>query len=166
MRAVSVFLVLAAVACAQRVSREETPAEGIFRYTTVGRASALDTIRLGEVWSSAAKYGASSGDTLVALPFGTFGGADAISVVRDTAGIVTALEFAYHARRDAKALLSEYAVTLGTPASVRTDSVGGVVRTSTIWRDVRTEFTFLTIVPPGADAVGAMAVLTDRHHEP
>src|SRR5687768_9723127 len=139
MRHRSLLILLAAAACAPRVSRDATPAEEIFRYTTVGRAAALDTIRLGEMWRSASKYGASAGDTLVVLPFGTFGGADAISVLRDRTGVVTALEFVYHARRDAKSLLAEYALTLGAPASVRTDSVGGVVRTSTLWRDDRTE---------------------------
>ena len=166
MRVPAIVLLLAAAACAPRVSRDAAPAEGIFRYTTVGSAFALDTIKLGEVWRSASKYGASADDTLVALPFGTFGGADAISVVRDRAGIVTELQFAYHARRDAKALLTEYSVSLGTPSAVRTDSAGGGVRTSTMWSDDRTDFTFITMSPPGADAVGAMAVLSDRRRAP
>jgi hypothetical protein len=166
LRLLSISFLLVATACAPRVSREAAQAEGIFRYTAVGRAPVLDTIKLGEVWRSASKYGGSAGDTLVALPFGTFGGADAIAVVRDRAGIVTALHFAYHARRDAKSLLAEYSASLGPPESVQTDSAGGTTRTRTLWRDDRTEFTFITIVPPGADAVGAIAVLADRRRTP
>src|SRR5262245_2667791 len=65
----------------------------IFRYTSVGSSLPFDSIVLGERWKTAAKYGAGDGDTLFSLPPGTFGGADAIDVYRDTGGVVTRIEF-------------------------------------------------------------------------
>jgi len=134
----------------------------IFRYTVVGRSPPLDSIVLGQPWKSAPKYGARERDTLNALPDGTFGGADAISVHRDSNGLVTELEFSYHTRRDLKALLSDYRSSLGPPLSETTDTLAGVVRTTTRWQNETTEFVISTLTPPQKDGTGARAVLTDR----
>jgi hypothetical protein len=134
----------------------------IFRYTVVGRSPPLDSIVLGQPWKSAAKYGAREGDTLNALPDGTFGGADAIGVHRDSNGLVTTLEFSYHARRDLKALVSDYRSSLGPPLAVTTDTLAGVIRTTTRWKNENTEFVISTLTPPQKDSTGALAVLTDR----
>jgi hypothetical protein len=134
----------------------------IFRYTVVGRSPPLDSITLGQPWKSAAKYGASERDTVNALPDGTFGGADAIGVHRDTNGIVTEVEFYYHARRDLNALVSDYRSSLGSPFAVTTDTLARAIRTTTRWKDENTEFVISTLNPPQKDGTGAVATLTDR----
>lgn len=134
----------------------------IFGYTVVGRSPPLDSIILGQPWETAVKYGAREGDTLSALPDGTFGGADAIDVHRDTNGRVTQLEFYYHASRDLNALVSGYRSSLGSPFAVTTDTVAGTIRTTTRWKNENTEFAISTLTPPQKDGIGAFAVLTDR----
>ena len=136
----------------------------IFRYTTVGSSLPFDSIILGERWKTAAKYGARDGDTLFSLPPGTFGGADAIDVYRDTAGVVTRIEFLYHAHRDVNALLNDYRSSLGSPFTATTDTLAGAIRRTTRWRDDATEFVLSTMAPPQKDSVGAVAVLSDRSH--
>jgi len=133
----------------------------IFRYTVVGRSLPLDSIVLGMPWKTAAKYGARDGDTLNALPDGTFGGADGIGVHRDTKGFVTGLDFYYHARRDLKALVSDYRSSLGSPLAVTTDTLAGAIRTTTRWKNENTGFVISTLTPPQKDGTGAVAVLTD-----
>jgi hypothetical protein len=152
-----------------RRDRKAERAGEIFRYTAVGNSAPLDSIVLGRPWLSAAEYGARDGDTITSLPFGTFGGADAIAVHRNAKGIVTEVEFAYHAKRDARALVRDYQSSLGPPISVKVDTVSGAIRTTTLWRDDSTEFVIATMSPPGRDDVGAMAWLIDRgtnRHEP
>lgn len=134
----------------------------IFRYTVVGRSPPLDSIILGQPWKSAAKYGAREGDTFTALPDGTFGGADAIGVLRDGNGIVTELEFYYDGRRDLKAVVSDYRSSLGSPFAVTTDTLPGAIRTTTRWKDENTEFAISTLTPPQKNGTGAVALLTDR----
>ena len=151
-----------AAGCSFGGDRKPARPGAIFRYTVVGRSAPLDSIILGQPWKSAAKYGASEGDTLTALPYGTFGGADAIGVHRDSNGIVTELEFYYHARRDLKAVVSDYRSSLGSPFAVTTDTLAGAVRTTTRWKNENTEFAISTLTPPQKDGTGAVAVLTDR----
>jgi len=134
----------------------------IFRYMTVGRSAPLDSILLGQPWKSAAKYGASDGDTLTALPYGSFGGADAIAVHRDTKGIVTELVFVYHMKRDTRALVADYQSSLGQPIAITLDMIAGSTRTTTRWCDDDTEFVIETIAPALMDDVGAVAQLIDR----
>lgn len=162
MRHTLVFLLLVASGCAYTQSRDAAPVAEIFRYTTIGRSLPADSIVLGQRWPSAAKYGATDADTMYALPYGTFGGADAIAVSRDSRGVVTEITFAYHPRRNAGALLADYRSSLGAPVAVRVDTVGTAIHTTTVWRDAVTEFSFVVMSPPGADGVGAMAILADR----
>jgi hypothetical protein len=136
----------------------------IIRYTTVGSSLPFDSIILGERWKTAGKYGARDGDTLVSLPPGTFGGADAIDVYRNTGGVVTRIEFLYRARRDVNALLHDYRSSLGPPFAATTDTLGGAIRHTTRWQDNATEFVLSTMTPPQKDSVGAVAVLSDRSH--
>ena len=151
-----------AAGCSSGADWKPSRAGEIFRYTTVGTTSRLDSIVLGQPWRSAAKYGAQEGDTLNALPDGTFGGADAIAVHRDNIGVVTALEFSYHARRDLEALLNDYRASLGAPFAVTIDTLAGAIRTTTRWRDDSTEFVISALVPPPKDGIEAVALLTDR----
>jgi hypothetical protein len=134
----------------------------IFRYTTIGSSVPFDSVLLGQPWKTASKYGANDGDTVTALPFGTFAGADAIAVHRDTNGIVTKVQFVYHARRDIKALVADYQISLGQPRTITIDTVAGAIRTTTRWQNDDTEFVIATISPPQKDDVGAMAWLIDR----
>ena len=112
----------------------------ISRYTTVGSSLPFDSIILGERWKTAGKYGARDGDTLSSLPPGTFGGADAIDVYRDTGGVVTRIEFLFHARRDVNALLNDYRSSLGPPFAAATDTLADVIRATTRWQDDATAF--------------------------
>lgn len=157
-------LALTFLATACSTGRESTPARvgEIFRYTAVGRSTALDSVVLGQPWTTAEKYGAQTGDTVNALPAGTFGGADAIRVHRDPGGIVTEIDFRYYASRDLNALLSDYRSSLGPPQSVTTDTVAGGVRTTTRWVDRNTEFTISTMRPPDKDDVAGIGVLRNR----
>jgi hypothetical protein len=132
----------------------------IFRFTTVGRSFPFDSIILGERWSSASKYGARDDDTLFALPSGTFGGADAISVHRDVRGVVTQLEFTYRTGRDVRALLNAYRSALGPPTSVTIDTVSRSIHTTRSWQNARTEFAISTVDPPDG-GVAASARLID-----
>ena len=158
------WLVVAPLIAACADSDEWKPAHSgeIFRYTAVGNSSALDSIILGQPWKTAEKYGAHPGDTLTALPNGTFGGADAIGVHRDTAGVVSEIDFYYHGSRDIDALVSDYRKSLGAPPAVTTDTVEGSVRKTTRWEDANTEFVVATIQPPDKDGIGAVAFLRDR----
>lgn len=156
-------LVLTLVAaCAPNVDWEPAEPGDIFRYAAVGNSYPLDSIFLGEFSGSAAKYGAQAGDTLTALPSGTFAGADAIAVHRDSAGIVTSIEFAYHPRQDVVALVNDYRTSLGEPEGVSTDTVGGSTRIMHLWRNTTTEFVVMIVAPPLQDGVAALAVLSDR----
>lgn len=162
MMRIRLLLLLAVCGCAPKHSGDAAVPVEIFRYATIGRSLPLDSLVLGQRWSSAAKYGAGDADTLFALPFGTFGGADAIAVSRDARGLVSAITFAYHMRRDVRSLLDEYRTSLGAPVDVRVDTLERALRTTTRWQDAVTEFTFIILSPPGADGVGAMAILADR----
>jgi len=165
MRRSLVFLACAVFSCARNEGWTPSRPGEIFRYTSVGRTPPLDSIWLGERWTSAAKYGARDDDTLFALPYGFFGGADAIGIHRDSLGVVTSIEFAYHPTRDVTALVADYRKSLGSPV-VSMDTVRGVVRTITRWQDDATEFVIMSVEPPAKDGVAAMAFLCDRRRSP
>ena len=150
-------------ACSTTDEWKPTKPGEIFRFTLVGRPPSLDSIVLGKTWRSAGKYGALDGDTLTALPFGSFGGADAITVHRDSNGVVTEIDFAYQPERDLRALTHDYESSLGRPFSITVDTVRNIVRTTTTWRDQETEFTMAMISPPLTDGFGGIARLVDRH---
>jgi hypothetical protein len=155
-------LVLLPCACHTASDWKPSQPGDIFRYTSVGSSSPLDSIVLGQPWISAPKYGAGARDTLNSLPAGVFGGADAIRVRRNATGIVTALEFDYSADRDVRAVLSEYEADLGAPAEVSVDSVSGEQRRTTVWRNADTEFRIIQFTPPRPNNVAAMAILSDK----
>ena len=162
MRRLLVFLAYFLCTCSRESDRKPSRPGEIFRYTVVGRATPFDSIVLGQRWKTAAKYGATDRDTLFALPYGYFAGADAIGIRRDSLGVVTSLEFVYHATRDANALLADYRRSLGAPAAVTTDTLAGATRTTTRWQDEATEFVITTMMPPDRDSVVALAFLSDR----
>ena len=155
---------LGLLACACYAASDWKPSQpgDIFRYASVGRSYPLDSITLGQPWISAPKYGARAGDTLNGLPAGVFGGADAIRVRRNAAGIVTDLEFDYSADRDIRAILSEYEADLGAPAEASVDSLTGEQRRITVWRNADTEFRIIQFTPPRPNKVAAMAILSDK----
>jgi hypothetical protein len=149
------------IACSPGLDWKPSKAGEIFRYTVVGRVP-RDSIVLGHGWTSAAKYGAQLGDTLTLLPLGTFGGADAIAVHRKVNGIVTQVEFAYHASSDVRALVNSYRSSLGQPFAIAVDTVDHATVTTTRWRDASTEFVLITMTPTDKDGIGAFAQLIDR----
>lgn len=154
-------LPLVAACYAETDWKPSRPGE-IFRYTSVGSSYPLDSIILGQRWMSASKYGARAGDTLNSLPPGGFGGADAIRVRRNRGGIVTELEFDYGVERDIRAMHSEYEADLGAPTDTRADTIDGMVRRISVWRNANTEFRIIQFIPARSDKIAATAVLSDR----
>jgi hypothetical protein len=152
--------VLALSLCACSTGDEWRPARPgeIFRYTSIGRVPPYDSILLGQRWASAAKYGAGPGDTITALPPGTFAGADGIRIRRLSNGVVTSIEFDYRGQRDIEAIRRDYESKLGAPVGLQLR--GG--RRTTIWRDSLTEFSLQEFGVRGDDAVAATAILADR----
>jgi hypothetical protein len=148
-------------ACGSSTDGKPPGQSDIFRHTAVGRSLPHDSILLGQTWPSAAKYGARDGDTLTVLPDSSFCCADLIAVRRDSAGIVTAIEFAYFAERDTRNLVASYRSTLGSPTNVAI----GAGRARTTWRDDLTEFVIVTFAAD-SDGVTARATLLDRSRQP
>ena len=161
MRESWIILCALLIGCSPKPDWKPTKPGEIFRYTTVGGAP-FDSIVLGHGWANAARYGAQAGDTLNALPVGTFGGADAISVHRKVNGIVTEIDFVYNASRDVQEIANSYRSSLGQPFSTAVDSVADSARTTTRWRDSSTEFTLITMTPAAKKGVAAIAQLRDR----
>lgn len=128
----------------------------IFRYTTIER----DSIVLGSRWPGATRLGFTEADTLALLPPGSFGGAEAIRVHRDSSGIVRQLDFVYGSERDMVALQASYAAELGAPETREFDS-NGVLNVVSGWRDPRTELVMIRFVPL-VNGVRGVVVLTDR----
>lgn len=125
---------------------------------------ANDSIVLGAPWPGAARHRATTEDTTVRLPEGSFSGADAISVQLDRAGIVRRIDFTYRAPRDVEALVRGYHEQLGLPTTADAETSAGTPRMQWLWRDDRTEFMFAELRPALED-VRAIALLIDREGE-
>jgi hypothetical protein len=156
-----ITLAAIAVACSPIGELGDLPSRGVARHAVIG-VSAPDSIFLGRAWENAAKYGARAGDTLTRVAQNHFSGMDAVTVHRNATGIVTDIEFAYHARRDIPALVAGLREVLGEPTSNSTNKVSGSTRAVIRWCDESTVFVLTTIVPAGADSIGAISLLRDR----
>ncbi len=129
-----VLLVPSSGACRQDRNEPASP-RAIFREI----ATEGSTIRLGERWSADEVPGATPADTVVGLPAGTFGGAQAIRVHRTRAGIVTALMFDYPQTADFQRMRAEYTERLGPPVRhERPENAEAAERV--VWQDGQTRF--------------------------
>jgi hypothetical protein len=117
-------------------SKHQPPGpEPIFRHVD----TELSTIRLGERWNGGGVPGAKLSDTVVALPAGSFSGAQAIRVHRTREGVVTMVMFDYPQTADFLRMHAEYVELLGPPA--RHDRPADTEAAERlIWQDSRTRF--------------------------
>ena len=130
----------------------------IFRYVAIND----DTIRLGEPWPHATRYGHSAKDTVIALPAGSFGGTDGIVIYRAVNGLVIRMEFFYRSYRKFATLLGDYRTDLGPALDSSTVQLsGGIRRDAWIWRDPKTEFSLIHFVPARGEVESA-AILSNR----
>jgi hypothetical protein len=130
MRPLAALLLL--LACGPK---ETKPGSPLFRHVTTARGE----IRLGEVWDAAWVPGLDPGALVIALPPGTFGGAQAIRVTRGPDRVVREIMFDYDQGTDFAAQVADYEASLGPPtvhrAPADSDSAE-VVR----WTDAVTSF--------------------------
>lgn len=149
------------LASAPGVAQDTTARESLFRYVALVR----DTIFLGQPIGRAARFALNPRDSVVVVPIGQFGGADAIHIFRDVTDTVTAVHFYYGARHNVDDLQAGFAAEFGDPILVHQDSIAGVARRSWTWADARTELTVLGFSPMLDGMVGA-AILRDRLRNP
>lgn len=147
------------VASAQGVA-QATPLSSpkpLFRYVALVR----DTVFLGEPIGRVARFGLDQRDSVVVVPIGQFGGADAIHIYRNAADTVTAVHFYYGARHNIDKLQAGFAAEFGDPTRTHQDSVAGVVRRTWSWTDGPTELTVIGFAPLLDGMVGAV-IMRDR----
>ena len=149
------------LASAPGVAQDTTAREPLFRYVALVR----DTVFLGQPIGRAARFALDPRDSVVVVPIGQFGGADAIHIFRDVTDTVTAVHVYYGARHNIDALQAGFAAEFGDPILVEQDSVAGVARRTWSWADALTEFTILGFSPLLDGMVGA-AILRDRLRDP
>jgi hypothetical protein len=158
----SLVLVAIVIACSPSGELPESARGEIARFVLLGASAPYDSVLLGQPWTSAAKYGAREGETVSRLRQNQFTGLDAIVVHRNAAGLVTDVEFAYHARRDIPALVAGLRSSLGEPIANSVETVAGSTRSTLRWCNESTLFLITTVVPPAADSIGAISLLRDR----
>jgi len=134
----------------------------LFRHVALAR----DTVWLGEPLGALVRYARTPSDSIVTVPLGEFGGADAIQVRRRPDGTVYSVLFLYGALHDMEQLRDEYIADLGAPADSATDSVAGVVRRSWVWQDEDTAFQLVAFSAPLDGAVGGALMLDRRRRAP
>ncbi len=120
----------------------------LFRYIHL---SPKDTIALGQpfVTSGVADEVANH---IYQLRPGTFGGAERIRILTDSAGRVTTMEFEYADGSDFPSMFKEYVHWLGTPTAIDSTARRRVVA----WQDSLTRFELSVVT------VGARQILSTR----
>jgi hypothetical protein len=119
------------------------------------------TIELGKPLGWASRYALSPRDSVIDVPRGGFGGADAIRVTRSARGTVRRVAFLYTAQRDFDALLADYRMTFGPPADSQAVRTPQGRRQRWSWRDRQTEFGITHLIPAD-DGVMAFSEMIDR----
>jgi hypothetical protein len=134
---------------------ESTPQGPLFRHLTTARGE----IRLGEVWDASWVSGIDPGAPVIALPPGTFGGAQGIRVTRGPDRVVREIMVDYDQGTDFAAQVAEYQASLGPPAMHRAhpDAESAEVVT---WTDAATSFELVR--DPRRSASTVYSRLTDR----
>jgi hypothetical protein len=126
----------------------------IFRWMRVGSG----VVTLGEPLSTAVAA-ASPGDTLVALPRGSFGGAERITVHLAPDRMVRGLTFDYVGGADFAEMVAGYEAELGPAARTAETRRGEVPAEVATWRDERTELRIVR--DPNRSAWTVRATLRD-----
>ncbi|MBC7788352.1 MAG: hypothetical protein H7Z74_00285 [Anaerolineae bacterium] len=121
----------------QAAESSAKPTGPIFRYVqlNIGRVNLAE--QLPADVRAAASVG--DGDTVVALPRGSFAGAERITLYLDSGGRVRGAIFDYPTRLDFEALVREYA-SLGTPSRARVQRRGEEPSDVVSWQDTLTSF--------------------------
>jgi hypothetical protein len=127
------LLLVALAACAP--SSDQPAARPIFRHFN----TEVSSIRLGEHWTAEEVPGADRGDTVVALPSGTFERAQAVRVHRSPTGVVSSIMFDYPQDADFNAMQQEYTRLFGAPTE-HERSAKPEVRERLVWQDSLTLF--------------------------
>ena len=158
------LLIFVAVLLGCTAARESPPtsATPIFRYVALNR----DTLWLDRPLGSFARFAKDPTDTIVTVPLGEYGGADAIQVHRTGEDTVTSFTFLYGPRLSMDTLRAEYAASLGVPVEQGLDSVAGVARRYWLWRDTETDFTLAVFSMPIDGAIGAARLASRRRRAP
>ena len=131
----TLYLLLAALAACAPASDQPAATRPIFRHFN----TEVSSIRLGEHWTAEEVPGADRGDTVVALPSGTFERAQAVRVHRSPSGVVSSIMFDYPQEADFKAMQQEYTRLFGTPSEhERSDKAEA--RERLVWQDSLTLF--------------------------
>ena len=155
MKSANAYLLLAAVAGCAPASDHTGASRPIFRHFN----TEVSSIKLGEHWTAEEVPGADSGDTVVALPAGTFERAQAVRVHRTSTGVVSSIMFDYPQEADFQAMQEEYTRLFGPPArhekSRKTEA-----RERVVWQDSLTLFELVR--DPTRSASTIYTRLTDR----
>ena len=127
------LLLVVLAACAPASDQPAT--RPIFRHFN----TEVSSIRLGEHWTAEEVPGADRGDTVVALPSGTFERAQAVRVHRSPTGVVSSIMFDYPQDADFNAMQQEYTRLFGAPTE-HERSAKPEVRERLVWQDSLTLF--------------------------
>lgn len=159
MKTASVSLLLGFLtACTPASDRPDT-ARPLFRHFN----TEVSSIKLGESWTAEEVPGAEAGDTVVALPSGTFERAQAVRVHRSATGVVTSIMFDYPQDADFQAMRQEYTRLFGSPTQhERSDEAEA--RERLVWQDSLTMFELVR--DPNRSASTIYTKLTDRPARP
>ena len=123
----------------------------------------VSSIRLGEHWTAEEVPGADRGDTVVALPSGTFERAQAVRVHRSPTGVVSSIMFDYPQDADFSAMQQEYTSLFGAPTKhERSDK--SEARERLLWQDSLTLFELVR--DPRRSVATIYTRLTDRSRSP
>jgi hypothetical protein len=129
-----ILLLLVSGACGAGSDQPAGP-RPIFRHFN----TEVSTIQLGQSWTAEEVPGAEPGDTVVALPAGTFERAQSVRVHRTPAGVVSSIMFDYPETADFQAMRSEYSRLLGQPRQhVKPADAEAAERL--VWQDSLTRF--------------------------
>lgn len=130
-----VLLLLAAGAGCRPAPDQPGAARPIFRHVN----TEMSTLQLGQSWTAEEVPGAEPGDTVVALPSGTFERAQAVRVHRTPAGVVSSIMFDYPQAADFQAMHTEYRQLLGPPKEHERPRKADA-RERLVWEDSLTRF--------------------------
>jgi hypothetical protein len=155
----SLCLLLAGLAACAPASDRPGRTRPIFRHFN----TEVSSIRLGEHWTAEEVPGAEPGDTVVALPTGTFERAQAVRVHRTPAGVVSSIMFDYPQEANFQAMQQEYTKLFGPPT--RHDQARKAEeRERVVWQDSLTHFELVR--DPSRSASTIYTRLTDRTRTP
>jgi hypothetical protein len=159
MKTRNLCLLLVWIAACTPASDRPATTRPIFRHYN----TELSSIRLGERWTAEEVPGVETGDTVVALPTGTFEKAQAVRVHRTPTGVVSSIMFDYPQQADYQQMQQEYTKLFGSPAEhERSDNPEA--RERVVWQDSLTLFELVR--DPRRSVSTIYARLIDRSRTP